>query len=217
MHPLLDKILILIPILALLGILVYSKINESFDSSNPAFDVMRDRITNLPSTTVRTIPETTIPSTTPAQTISTQLTSQIAGKLGISLRRIESLDFNGDLNKRTLAVSFTILDANIIETSKGEPNAPTAAANANNLFASNQFTVEINGNTILLTKMNSETGAQGSLGATKSASDFFNNKGLLDSAAYARKVYNAVPVDESATRFFTLKPDSNFNLVPVLE
>ncbi len=212
MHPLLDKIIILIPALALLGILFYSKINESFDSSNPAFSIIRDTITNLPPQRqpTTTSPNLLTPNTTTSQTISTQLTSQIASKLGISLRRIQSLEFTGDLANRTLAVTFTILDSNIIETSKGEPTAPVIASNANTLFANNQFTVEINGNIIILTKMNSSTST-----AKMNPTDF-NNKGLLDSAAYAHKVYNAVPVDEAATRFFVLKPDSNFNLVPVM-
>jgi len=220
MNLLLVKILILIPILVLLGILIYSKINESFDSSNPGFEIMRDTISNPnellppPNNTTTTFANQLQPTTTFGQTISTQLTSQLADKLGISIRRIQSLDFTGDLANHTLAVTFTILEPNIIETSKGEPNAASAANIANTLFTSNQFTVDINGDTITLTKINTDTNTST---ASKELSDFFNNKALLDSAAYARKVYDAVPMDESATKFFILKPDRNFNLVPVLQ
>jgi hypothetical protein len=76
------------------------------------------------------------------QPISIQLTDQIAIKLGISIRRIQNLSYSGDLSNQSLIVSFTILDPNIIENANGEPNAQTAASNANSLFDRNNFLIE---------------------------------------------------------------------------
>lgn len=98
MHPLLFKILVLIPLLALLGILTYKKINESFDSHDDS------TTTTQPTTT--TTPQTT----TPAALISTQLTTGIAALLGVSVRRITNLNYSGDISTQTLVVSFTVLD-----------------------------------------------------------------------------------------------------------
>ena len=61
-----------------------------------------------------------------------------------------------------------------------------------------------------------DAGGIGTSSPTQDPSSYFNNKGLLDSANYAQQVYREVPVDSAATRFFTLQPDSNFNLMPVL-
>ena len=81
-------------------------------------------------------------------TISEQLTQEIALKLGMSPRRIKNITYDGDINQNRLNVSFTIIDPNIIEINKGEPNTLTAANNANELFYQNRFTVNINGNNI---------------------------------------------------------------------
>jgi hypothetical protein len=207
MHPLLFKILILIPLLALLGILIYKKINESFDGA-PTDETQ-------PATTP---PATTIPATTiPAALISTQLTTGIAGLLGVSVRRITNLDYSGDVSTQTLAVSFTVLDSNLLESGKGELSAATVANNANNLFAQGNFVVPINGMNVRLTKTGTSGGGIGGTSIpTQDPASYFNNKGLLDSASYARQVYDTVPVDSAATRFFTLQPDKNFNLAPVL-
>lgn len=208
MHPLLLKILILIPLLALLGILIYKKINESFDGSPPA--------NQTPPLT--TSASTTTPQTTPpAALISTQLTTGIANLLGISVRRITNLNYSGDISTQTINVSFTVLDPNLIESSKNELAAATVADNANNLFSQGNFIVSINGINVRLNKMNpTSTNALGISMSKKDPESYFNNKGLLDTAKYAQQVYREVPVDSAATRFFTLQPDSNFNIMPVL-
>jgi hypothetical protein len=118
-----------------------------------------------------------------------------------------------------LAVSFTVLDPNLIESGKNELSAADAANNANTLFTQGNFIVAINGINVRLTKMNQTNNASNGGGASNPTVDpatYFNNKGLLDSAKYARQVYSEVPIDSAATRFFTLQPDSNFNLMPVL-
>ncbi len=238
MHPLLFKLLVLIPLLALLGILTYKKINESFE--NPTSNLDDNLKNNLDDAIATTIPNTTTtPQTTiPAALISSQLTTGIAIKLGISIRRITNLSYSGDINSQRLAVSFTVLDPNLIEASKNELSALEVAKNANTLFTQGQFIVPIDGINIRLDKMNAGNNA-GSIGRSTSAdsmnanssnlvndigliapvmdpASYFNNQGLLDSAKYARQVYDTVPVDSAATRFFTLQPDSNFNLMPVL-
>ena len=243
MHPLLFKILVLIPLLALLGILTYKKINESFENPNPTDNLDDAMTTTIPNTTTR--PQTTIP----AALISTQLTTGIATKLGISVRRITNLSYSGDINSQNLAVSFTVLDPNLIETSKKELSAVEVAKTANALFTQGQFIVPIDGVNIRLDKItqsnsignsidnsignsigNSIDNNAGIIGSNSKnlenniglkipiadPASYFNNQGLLDSAKYARQVYDTVPVDSAATRFFTLQPDSNFNLIPVL-
>jgi hypothetical protein len=189
MHFLLYKILVITPIIVLLAILIYRKINESF------------------------VVNTNKENTSEKDLLSTRLTTQIAGKLGISIRRIQNLIFTGDLSNNELAVSFIILDANVLESGKGEPTSTQAGNNANFLFTSNQFTVDIDSENITLTKINT---SNNSSSQKTSLSDFFNNKGLLESAKYAQKVYDTVPVDETASNFFVLQPDSNFNLRPVM-
>jgi len=211
MHSLLFKILVLIPLLALLSILTYKKINESFDSPD---DITYN--TTVPVTT--SSPQTTIP----AELISTQLTTGIATMLGVSVRRITNVNYSGDIGTQSLVVSFTVLDPNLIEASKKEIAAVDAANNANTLFTQGKFIVPINGVNIRLTKANQSSNLisfSNTLGATNPTLDpatYFNNKGLLDTADYAQQVYDTVPVDSAATRFFTLQPDSNFNLMPVL-
>jgi len=210
MHPILFKILVLIPLLALLGILTYKKINESFDSSDDL------TTTTIPLSTIK--PQTT----TPAALISTQLTTGIATVLGVSVRRITNLNYSGDISTQTLAVSFTVLDPNLIETSKNELAAVAAANNANTMFTQSNFIVPINGINVRLTKMNQNSNGSntsdsiGNSTPTLDPASYFNNKGMLDTAKYARQVYAEVPIDSAATRFFTLQPDSNFNLMPVM-
>ena len=208
MHPLLFKLLLLIPLIALLGILTFKKINESFD--NPDDSTIT---TTIPVTT--TTPQTTIP----AELISTQLTTGIASSLGVSVRRITNLNYTGDIGTQTLSVSFTVLDPNLIETSKNELAAVAAANYANALFTQGNFIVPINKINVRLTKMNENKNENNTIATSIPIMDpasYFNNKGLLDTANYAKQVYDTVPVDSAATRFFTLQPDSNFNLMPVM-
>lgn len=205
MHPLLFKLLVLIPLIVLLGILTYKKINESFDNLNDT----TTGTTTIPMTT--TTPQTTVPSAL----ISTQLTTGIASLLGVSVRRIINLNYSGDLSTQTLAVSFTVLDPNLIESSKNEMTAVDSANNANALFNQGNFIVPINGVNVRLTKKNKTENTDSRTPSLDHAS-YFNNKGLLDTANYARQVYDTVPVDSAATKFFTLQPDRNFNLMPVM-
>ncbi len=226
MHSLLFKILVLIPLLALLGILTYKKINESFDILDST-----SMNTTIPATTTSS-PQTTIP----AELISTQLTTGIAKVLGISVRRITNLNYTGDINTQSLAVSFTVLDPNLIETSKNELAAINVANNANNIFIQGKFIVPINGVNVRLTKINQPSINQpsnnqpginqsginqfgneiGTSSPTINPDTYFNNKGLLDTAKYAQQVFAEVPIDSAATRFFVLQPDNNFNLMPVM-
>lgn len=155
--------------------------------------------------------EITIP-----QTISTQLLAQIAIKLGVSVRRIQNLIYNGDISKQTLAVSFTILDPNIIEIQNGEPNSQTTASNANNLFIKNQFIVQIDSVNIQLTKINRNT-ASVVPNATVDNSMYFNNTGLQDISRYSLQTYRKVPNDTSLTHFYNLKIDDNYKINPTLE
>jgi hypothetical protein len=156
--------------------------------------------------------------------ISTQLLSEIAHTLGISVRRIQNLNYVGDLETRSLAVSFTILDNNVIEISKGEPNLQTVANNVMNLFNTNNFIVTINGVKIKLTRINTSNNVNDissnlpNQSLTK-YSKYFNNQGLLDISKHARNKYTKVNTDSSLTNFFKLKIDSNndYKIVPVLE
>jgi hypothetical protein len=148
------------------------------------------------------------------QPISIQLTDQIAIKLGISIRRIQNLSYSGDLSNQSLIVSFTILDPNIIENANGEPNAQTAASNANSLFDRNNFVVKINNVNIRLNKTSQNTSASNT---TTDIGTYFNNTGLLEISDYAMQKYNQVPNDSSLTRFYNLTLDRNYNVKPVLE
>jgi hypothetical protein len=188
MHQIGLKILVLIPVLLLIAILFYKKINENFDSI--------------------------IPTTTSTPTLSLQIVQGISIKLGISVRRITNLVFTGDIATQNLSVSFRILDPNLIEIGNREPDAKTVIDNANALFSSNQFNIFINGSNIMLNKMNPNN--QSSTNQRQIYADFFDNKSLLSVANYANRKYNAVPNESSYTNFYVLQPDSNFNLQPVL-
>lgn len=146
--------------------------------------------------------------------ISSQLTDQIAAKLGVSPRRIQNLRFQGDIANQQLRVSFTILDPNIIELNNGEANSQTIATNANALFQQNNFIVSINGENVLLNKLNPSSGSTGINNAAKNT--YFNNKGLLDIANYAQQKYINAPTDKSITQFFKLSIDPNFNVKPIM-
>jgi hypothetical protein len=148
------------------------------------------------------------------QPISIQLLGQIAAKLGVSVRRIQNLIYNGDVATQILSVSFTILDPNVIEVNNGEKNAQTVANNAYSLFVNNNFIVKINNINVRLSKTNSNS--NNSPTATLDNSVYFNNTGLLDISNYSQQKYIQVPNDPSMTHFYSLKMDSNFNLKPVL-
>lgn len=183
------KIVTVVIIIALVYLVLYKKINESF------YDA-----------------------------ISTQLLSEIALILGISVRRIQNLTYVGDLDSRTLAVSFTILDNNVIEMSNGEPNAQTVANNVMNLFNTNNFIVTINGVKTKLTRINTSSANNASSSSLPNQqlsryASYFNNKGLLDISEHAKNKYNKVNTDSSLTNFFKLKinTNNNYKIEPVLE
>jgi hypothetical protein len=151
-----------------------------------------------------------------SRTVSEQLTKEIAVKLGISVRRIKNITYTGDMNQNRLNVSFTIIDPNIIEINNGEPNTLTASNNANELFYQNRFTVNINGNNIMLYKINQTSRDSNENISSKSLEKYFNNTGLLDISDYADQKYKIVSNDSSMTRFYKLELDSNYNIKPVL-
>lgn len=191
MNLLLFKLLILGFIILLIGLYLYIiiKKKETFDNNN-------NTILELP--------------------ISTQLLAQIASKLQVSVRRIKNITYSGDLSSQSLAVSFTILDPNVIEIQNREPNAQTTASNANNLFIRNKFIVNINGINILLSKINKTT-AKLISNTTVDNSIYFNNTGLQDISKYALQTYREIPNNASLTHFYNLKIDSNYKINPVLE
>lgn len=157
----------------------------------------------------------------PNDAISTQLLAEIALTLGISVRRIQNLVYTGDLQSRTLAIGFTILDANVIEMANGEPNSLTVANNVMNLFNTNNFIVTINGIKIRLTRASNTSAESGSTNLPNQSLDkyasYFNNKGLLDLSKHAKDRYTKVNTHDSLTKFFTLGIDNNYNIKPVLE
>jgi hypothetical protein len=188
MNLLIFKLLFLGIIILLIGLYLHIIINNMKENTNEKF--------------VNTI-----------QPISIQLTEQIALKLNISIRRIQNLTFTGNLSEQLLNVSFTILNPNIIETENGEPNAQTAANNANNLFKRNNFIVKINNVNIRLNKINQTNTTNTSI---DDISSYFNNTGLLDIIDYSIEKYDKVPNDSSLTKFYNLTLDSNFDVKPIL-
>lgn len=148
--------------------------------------------------------------------ISIQLINQIASKLRISVRRIQNLIYNGDLSNQSLAVSFIILDPNVIEIQNGEANAQAVASNANNLFIQNNFIVYINGIKILLSKIHKNS-MDLIPNATIDNSIYFNNIGLKYISNYAQQKYRQVPNDTLLTHFYNLEIDENYKIKPVLE
>lgn len=222
------KLLILGLIILLLGLYFHIIIKkETFGSAVDSIEIREE----LPGTDVIILDgvnnaDKLSVSDLPTLTISTELISQIANKLNISIRRIQNLIYNGDLSKQHLAVSFTILDPNIIEANKGETNAQTAADTANTLFMQNAFTVKINNINIMLSKINntstdsktsSKTSTSNTPYATVNMSTYFNNTSLQDISKYALQTYREVPNDASLTNFYSLKIDNNYNINPVLD
>uniref|UniRef100_A0A6C0F4G0 Uncharacterized protein n=1 Tax=viral metagenome TaxID=1070528 RepID=A0A6C0F4G0_9ZZZZ len=186
-------IIFIILFLILLYLYYYVKI-ESFDSSDT-------ETTNAKTT----IPQTTIPTLT----MSSQIMLGISTTLGISQRRISNLSYIGDVSTGTLSVSFTILEPNIIEFSKKEPNASDAAKMANNLFTDSLFVVNINDKNINLNKINQSS-------VNNINNNVFDNTGLKDIANYANNKYISVPNESSLTNFYKLDFDKNFNIIPTI-
>jgi len=150
-----------------------------------------------------TSPQTTIPNTP----ISTQLTSEIARILEISASRIVKLQYTGDISSGSLAVSFSILDPNTLESTKNETSTADAAKLAQQFITSGTFKVFINGFSITLSKIPTPT---------TNINSYFDNPALKEIADYSIKKSISVPNDASLTNFYKLGFDSNYNIVPKL-
>ena len=156
--------------------------------------------------------DTTIPSSTPTTTISTglisiQLTIEIARVLHISPRRITNLKFTGDISKRQLNVSFTILEANLTELSNNEMKTVDVINLSDGLFNAGNFIIIINNKSILLNKI------QPTVTPTNTI-NYFDNKALITIANYATNKYISVPNNASLTNFYKLDIDNNYNVKP---
>jgi len=150
-----------------------------------------------------TNPNTTIPNTP----ISTQLTSEIARILGISKSRIVKLEYTGDISSGSLAVSFSILDPNTLESTKNEISTTDAAKLAQQFITSGTFKVFINGFIITLSKIPTPT---------TNINNYFDNPALKEISEYSNKKSISVPNDASLTNFYKLGIDSDYNIVPQL-
>jgi hypothetical protein len=136
--------------------------------------------------------------------ISTQLINEIARVLNIKQNRIANLVYNGDITLGQLNTAFIIKEPN---TLSNEKSATDRAILANKLMTNGEFKVIINGLPVVLSKI---------LNPDKNSNNYFDNKGLLTISDYAQNKYNSAPNDESLTKFYTLKIDDDYNIVPKL-
>ena len=163
-----------------------------------------------------TVPETTQtispinPNNTTSQTIYDQLKPEIARLIGIDATRIINLTYTGDIQYKQLTVKFDILEASAIEKLRNQLTKDEAYNKVDELFTTSSFIVKINGDNITINKA-----LQFGLN-NKKKSDYFNNKGLLDAAKYAKSVYKGVPEDEALTKYYKLTINKDFNIVPKL-
>lgn len=182
-----NKTYIFIFIILIICLILYLYVkSESFDNSIPT-------TSNIP--------------------ISSQLTSAIANVIGISPRRISDLIFTGDISKMQLNISFTILEANLIELSNNEMKADNATAFSDGLFAAENFIVKINNQSVFLNKTKSQTKNQNSITPTNTA-NVFDNTSLITIANYATNKYISIPNDSSLTNFYKLDIDNNYDIKP---
>ncbi len=215
MTQLLNKILILIILVILIVLYIYIIINNT-DNTDKFVNNTDTDIDN----SIQKLEETS--NTTSAKTISTLLQEQLALKLNISYRRLTNIKYTGNLDNKILNISFTILDTNLNEMTNGEQNTQTVVNNANNLFNTNNFIVNINGVNINLHKINNKNNTNNNVndnvndnnGIDKSI--YFNNSGLQDISTYANNKYISAPNDKTLTQFYELKYDTKFKLNPVL-
>lgn len=136
--------------------------------------------------------------------ISFQLISEIARVLNISQNRITNLVYNGDISQGQLYVAFIIKEPNTLSTEK---TATQSAVLANDLMINGNFNVMINGNNVVIFKI---------ANSAQNRNNFFDNSFLKTISDYSLNKYNSTPNDASLTRFFTLKFDDNYNIVPTL-
>ena len=136
---------------------------------------------------------------------STQLTSEIARVLSISVRRITNLQYSGDTSSGAINVAFSILEPNPVESANNEKNASDVSQIEQQLFSTGNFKVFINGLSVVLYKIPIPT---------TDNSIYFNNKNLKEISKYVDLLYTSVPNDASLTNFYKLGFDSNFNITP---
>ena len=139
--------------------------------------------------------------------ISSQLTKEIGRVLHISPRRISNLTFTGDITKRQLTVSFTILERNLIESANDEINANDAITLYTYLFSTGNFIVSINNQNVVLNENTATTPTNKGM--------YFDNIGLKTISKYIDGKYiYPVPTDSSLVNFYKLNIDENYNVRP---
>jgi hypothetical protein len=151
------------------------------------------------------------PSVTLPDTISFQLTNEIAKVLEISPARIYNLKYEGDVKTNLLYVDFEIYD-NIVAY-KSEISQSQANKKAFNLVINDIFFVTINNQAVKLQKIKVVVNNS----ALFDNSVYFKNEGLKDIANYSNNKYITVPNDESITKFYTLEFDEDYKLMPKLK
>ena len=138
--------------------------------------------------------------------IDTQLTREIARVLGISQRRITNLIYAGDPTSN-LKVSFTILERNLIESANDEIKTDDAITLYINLFSTNTFFVNINGNYISLSRNTATMPTNKGM--------YFDNIGLKTISKHANEIYmSPVPTDAVLVNFYKLGIDDKYNVRP---
>ena len=174
------------------------------------FYVIKDNFENFgnndtPNTTSST------PAITVSDTISFQLTNEIAKVLEISPARIYGLKYDGDINYNILTIDFDIMDNTVnYRTEKTQGQAETQAIN---LVNNDTFFVTINNKAVKLRKMSTIRKDS----ALFDDSIYFNNEGLKEIGQYTTNKYISAPNDDSLTKFYTLAFDKNNKLTPIMK
>ena len=151
------------------------------------------------------------PTITLSNTISFQLTNEIAKVLNISPARIYNLKYEGDIKMNILTVDFDILDGSVkFKTEKSQKQAEKQALS---LVTNDIFFVSINNQAIKLRKMVDVKNSS----AFFDSSVFFKNEGLKEISKYSNNKYIFAPNDESLTKFYTLEIDKDYKLTPKLK
>ena len=197
MDLLIIKIILVVLIIILFAFYYHVKIIDTF--------YIKERFITTPTITSAT-----------STNLSYKITRGIATKLGISPRRIQNLTYNGDIDKKILMVSFTILEPNIMEKNMQEQSALDAATIANTLFNVSNFVIQVDGENILLKKINSNVNNL-STNEKENIEKYFNNNALLDIAKYSNQKFKKAPSDDSLTKFYKLDIDENYKIIPTLD
>lgn len=165
------------------------------------FYVINEKFDNITTTT-----------TTQSIILSTQIQNQIALLIGIAPSRILNLTYTGDISKNQLVVLFDVLEASTIDKINNQLTKQEALDKATQLFDTNNFIISINGSNITLNK---DRNFNKTIGNTNK-STYFDNKGLLDVANYARSIYKTIPENTDLTKYYKLTINSNYNIVPII-